>query len=1032
MRRTRLALLLTVLLGCVGSHAAIPLNSLQTFDTPPDPANWATRTNGGNGGSFVNGAMMDAAVQTNEVSTLTNALPVASTDGTAQAARWNSTARNIQTRPTGIGYISLLATVQNTTGANLSTVYVAYNLGNPTPSPASEDPGLAGLRVFYSLSGAPSTWTLIPELTSGSPGSLLGTLPLAVASWPANALLYVLFVDDNGAPAGDGSYSIDNFQVVTTVSVPVITNQPKSTNILVAHTIRLSVGASGLGLAYQWFKDGVPIDGLANPSATQSTLVITNAQVEDSGSYYVTVSDATGGVISDNATVNVDGRGDPPLMLSFSLVPGSTNAFRLSVDEPLCEGPPFGACPFGDATFVFNWEFGEVGGAPTWLESIVPENGTNYIFTLPEGFVINRKKSYRLQPLPDSVTDRFNSYPLSGSITSSPVQIFNADVADAEIHSNAQADTALGAATSVTVDLDDAGIAQGLLRFNDLFGPGENQISAGTVIINATLILNQTDPGSAARFHRMLVNWDQATVTWNSLTNGVTADGVEAVGTPDGISVSEPFPNGPMHVDVTPSVQAWADGSPNYGWAILSTGTGGWDFSSAESGTPPILVVTYRDIGESFVPQITFHPASVTVTEGNSFILTAGVSGALGAIYQWTRNNVDIPGANGSSYTAIGVPGAGGNGGSYRLRVTNPNGTATSNPALVTINPDLTPPVITRVTGGADGTTVTLLFSKALSTAGTYAFEPTLADVTAALNNGAHTRTVTVSSAARTLTTPYRLTVTDTRDNRVSQNLISPNPSFVDLTGVSSVLSWAAPGNWNYATNDQAANPNWKTGTFGPEWLVGQQFFGFEPSASVTNALPIQPDPIKTPLQANDTNVLGTGNSEIFVSQYFHRQVTLPVLEPNTVFALSFYIDDGAIFYLDGVEIGRYQMPAGPVTFTTRSTGGNGEAVLQTLLFSAGAGTHHLAVEVHQAGVSSSDVVFGLQISKITVPGTLSIARDQGTNIVSWTADAAWGLTSSQRVNGNYAPVSGNPPRIFRVPPTAQTNNAFYRLQYTP
>jgi hypothetical protein len=185
-------------------------------------------------------------------------------------------------------------------------------------------------------------------------------------------------------------------------------------------------------------------------------------------------------------------------------------------------------------------------------------------------------------------------------------------------------------------------------------------------------------------------------------------------------------------------------------------------------------------------------------------------------------------------------------------------------------------------------------------------------------------------------------------------------------------------------------------------------------------------------LTANDTNVLGFGNSEIFVSAYFVRQVTLPALEANTAFAISFYIDDGAIFYLDGVEIGRYQMPAGPVTFTTRSTGGNGEAVLRTHLFSASAGNHTLAVEVHQAGVSTSDVVFGLEINKVTLPTKLAIANNQGTNIVSWSTDNGWGLNSSQNVDGNYNPVAGNPVRSFRVPPAAQTNHTFYRLQYAP
>jgi hypothetical protein len=779
-------------------------------------------------------------------------------------------------------------------------------------------------------------------------------------------------------------------------------------------------------LSYAWFKDGAQIDSTANPTAAQSTFIINNAAATDAGQYHVVVSNPINGVQSAIANVVIGDDHTPPQMLFFSQVAGSTRSFRLAVTERLCDTPD---CA-NDATFVFNWVFGEVGGGETLMESVAPENGTNYICTIPDPFAVDPTKKYYLQPVPGLITDLFGNA-LSGSITSSPVVVFNTDIADAEIHSQANADIALGAATSVSVDNDDAGIAQALLRFNNLIGPGVNQVPQGAVIINATLTLMQTDQGSAANFHRMLVDWDQATVTWNSLVDGVTANDVEAVLASDALSTAEPFPNGPMNIDVTRGVQAWANGAVNYGWAVLSTGTGGWDWSTVESGaSAPSLAVTYTVPPCTTQPVFTTHPANTTVTEGTSFTLTASLTGACNATYQWTRNSVDIPGATGSSYTAVGVPGAGGNGGAYRLRVTNPNGTATSNPATVTVNPDTSAPVITRVTSTA--TTVTLLFSKQLSTAGTYAFNPAVSGVTATLANGANNGTVTVSSAARTLTTPYRLTVTGARDNRVSQNFISPNPSVIDLTGVTPVLSFANAGNWNYSTNSQNNNPNWKTGTFGPEWLVGEQFFGFEPTAAITNALPIQPNPIKTPLQANDTNVLGAGNSEIFVSQYFVKQVTLPALEANTAFAISFWIDDGAIFYLDGVEIGRYQMPAGAVTFTTRSTGGNGEAVLQTLLFSASAGVHTLAVEVHQAGVSTSDVVFGLEINKVTLPSKLAIANSQGTNIVSWTADAAWGLTSSQNVPGNYAPVTGNPTRSFRVPPAAQTNTTFYRLHYTP
>jgi len=130
------------------------------------------------------------------------------------------------------------------------------------------------------------------------------------------------------------------------------------------------------------------------------------------------------------------------------------------------------------------------------------------------------------------------------------------------------------------------------------------------------------------------------------------------------------------------------------------------------------------------------------------------------------------------------------------------------------------------------------------------------------------------------------------------------------------------------------------------------------------------------------------------------------------------------------MEIGRYQMPAGTPTFVTRSTGDDVEAVLQTFFFSASPGLHTLAVEVHQAGVTSPDVVFGAIISAVTLPGPLTIQSGGNTGYVQWSADSSWQLVGSQVVDGNYFPVPGVPFGHYSIPLLTQTNQFFYHLQY--
>lgn len=155
--------------------------------------------------------------------------------------------------------------------------------------------------------------------------------------------------------------------------------------------------------------------------------------------------------------------------------------------------------------------------------------------------------------------------------------------------------TSFATAPSVNVDgADSAGqLNQGLLYFNDIFGSGPRQIPVGAVITSATLTLNVTD-GTSERFslHRMLTDWTAVpNWTWNALGNGIQTDGTEAATTADATVAS--IAAGSRSINVLQSLQAWADGVPNFGWALLMTGSNGWDFNSSEGAVAPTLTVDY-------------------------------------------------------------------------------------------------------------------------------------------------------------------------------------------------------------------------------------------------------------------------------------------------------------------------------------------------------------------------------------------------------------------------------------------------------
>ncbi len=165
-------------------------------------------------------------------------------------------------------------------------------------------------------------------------------------------------------------------------------------------------------------------------------------------------------------------------------------------------------------------------------------------------------------------------------------------------------DTAYGNATELNADLDTssatAGNQQGqvLVRFDNVFGSGPNQIPTNALIHSAKLLLhtpvNTTgtdyDSDDTFRVHRMVADWTDA-ATWNSLAGGVSADGVEAATTASFSAVPD-VDGGPTIFDVTADVELFKAGTPNRGWVMRpsSTGSGdGWTMYSSENATAPTL-----------------------------------------------------------------------------------------------------------------------------------------------------------------------------------------------------------------------------------------------------------------------------------------------------------------------------------------------------------------------------------------------------------------------------------------------------------
>jgi hypothetical protein len=105
-----------------------------------------------------------------------------------------------------------------------------------------------------------------------------------------------------------------------------------------------------------------------------------------------------------------------------------------------------------------------------------------------------------------------------------------------------------------------------------------------------------------------------------------------------------------------------------------------------------------------------------------------------------------------------------------------------------------------------------------------------------------------------------------------------------------------------------------------------------------------------------------------YITTYFRRTFVVPNPAEFTNVVLQLLQDDGAVAYLNDVEVARSFMPSGEVVFETRATASlccSEETSFREFNIDPGlflAGTNVIAVEVHQGSVETSDMSFDLAL----------------------------------------------------------------------
>ena len=109
------------------------------------------------------------------------------------------------------------------------------------------------------------------------------------------------------------------------------------------------------------------------------------------------------------------------------------------------------------------------------------------------------------------------------------------------------------------------------------------------------------------------------------------------------------------------------------------------------------------------------------------------------------------------------------------------------------------------------------------------------------------------------------------------------------------------------------------------------------------------------------------GNSQQKRPTYYFRNTFSLSSEPteNDVYQLTYYVDDGFVAYVNGVEVGRYLMSGTPTydTFTTTyvgATAATGTITIDNNLLHKG--NNIIAVEVHNTSLTSSDIYWAAKL----------------------------------------------------------------------
>ncbi len=204
---------------------------------------------------------------------------------------------------------------------------------------------------------------------------------------------------------------------------------------------------------------------------------------------------------------------------------------------------------------------------------------------------------------------------------------------------------------------------------------------------------------------------------------------------------------------------------------------------------------------------------------------------------------------------------------------------------------------------------------------------------------------------------------------------------------------------WYYYDKGSLDGKQWNKDTYTETWSSGTAPIGYKGTSTWAGT------------------TIKTTTAEKKYTYYFRKSFTLDFTPTDeNKFTLSFIVDDGCVVYINGKEVGRFNMPSGTIKYNTYASQYCDDFQFpQTIAIPASLlkrGANLIAVEVHNNDVSSSDALWDASLTYTsqtqgTIKSTEQIFALPATGTFDYTA--VWEkLPEEELLNDNAVPVRIN------------------------